>query len=605
MRKSSPIFCLLLAAGLLALGACRKAPDRRQVILLLLDAARADRFSCYGYTRPTTPEIDRLAAAGVVFHRHYAQGTGTRVSVPALLYSRYYSVPIFPNDPQVPYSAPEALFRRPDDEQISFVKAFERAGFTTAAISAHLWTGEDTPFAAEFMQMHDLTRRFSSRQYPYPRAWGVVDSAIEWIDEHRDRDFFLYVHLMDTHYPHFFEEDAQDFFGAASYDAENFAEGGGPQVAHDKLSEDDLRYIDALYDGSLRYADREIGRLFEFLRDEKILETATVALTSDHGERLRDGPDGRPRDGTTAFSHGGAWREPVARVPLIVHSPQRLAPGHFHELSEGIDVGPTLLALAGVDVPPGKAFDGVDLAAVIDGQIAPKEQVLMRQGIRTAKYKCLFSTRDRVLLRRQAPDVASLRGELYDLESDPGETKNLFNTEKDVVADLLERYRQAMQPRFQRAETAVTDEQPRAAFAISSRYFLTEEKLPELTGFTAPVGWSRVKGDPHSVLIARNASRALGVRFRIPNGRYRLHVGLVGRATVAVDGVESEVAATEGSAPFGDVQVTDETFRATIRAPADELVRIFFFGFVPPGASLDPGVDDERRKRLRALGYIQ
>ncbi|MEE8523622.1 MAG: sulfatase-like hydrolase/transferase, partial [Thermoanaerobaculia bacterium] len=198
---------LCLAGLVLAAGpGCRSEPSapaeppapaepHRRVILLLLDAARPDRFACYGYPRVTTPEIDLLAARGVVFERHYAQGTGTRESVPALLYSRYFSVPIFPRDPQVPYSRPEDLFRRPDDEQISLPAAFEQAGFLTAAISAHLWTGRETPFAAEFMEMHDLTVGHQSRQYPYPRARQVIDFTIGWLRQNRDRDVFLYVHL--------------------------------------------------------------------------------------------------------------------------------------------------------------------------------------------------------------------------------------------------------------------------------------------------------------------------------------------------------------------------------------------------------------------------
>ncbi len=143
------LLCLIHLAG------CqRRGP--RHVIVIMLDAARPDRFSCYGYPRLTTPEIDRLAAEGVVFHRHYAQATATRWSIPSMLYSRYFCAPIFPNSRHVPFSSPTALFRRPDDARISLPKAFERAGFKTAAISTHLWIGEDTPFAAEFTEANEL-----------------------------------------------------------------------------------------------------------------------------------------------------------------------------------------------------------------------------------------------------------------------------------------------------------------------------------------------------------------------------------------------------------------------------------------------------------------
>ncbi len=604
--RDSLIILLLATVTLSGAGACR-APGEppRQVILLLLDASRADRFSCYGYPRATTPEMDRLAGRGVVFHQHYAQGTGTRVSVPALLYSRYYSVPIFPEDPQVPYSSPRDLFRRPDDQQISFVKAFEAAGFTTAAISAHLWTGADTPFAAEFQQMHDLTTRVTSRRYPYPRARTVVDRAVEWIDEHRDEDFFLYLHLMDTHYPHYFEDDARAFFGAETYDARRFRDSGGPIVPSPRLSAGDLRYIDALYDGSLRYADREIGRLVDFLDQEDLLENAVLAVTSDHGEHLLDGEGGRPRPNVTVFSHGGPWLEPVARIPLILFHPDKLAPGHFRDFSEGVDVGPTLLSLAGVATPRGKSFDGVDLTATIAGQVPPKQQALMSRSIRTAKHKGLFANHDAKLLSEEAPAVSELRGRLYDLDADPGETTNLFAGESDVVADLARRFRATLKAPYDRAQAAITHDQPKAAFAIAARHMATDLKLPAIRGKNVPLGWSRFPGAPHSALVARNATEPLAIHFRVPDGHYRVSLGLAGQATVTVGDAESVLTGQDSGADFGEVEVTGEMFRATITPPPDGLLKVSFVGFVPPGGGHATLIDDERTRQLKALGYIQ
>ncbi len=592
-------------AALCALVACKPPGEPpRQVILLLLDASRADRFSSYGYSRATTPEMDRLANRGVVFHRHYAQGTGTRVSVPALLYSRYYSVPIFPEDPQVPYSSPRDLFRRPDDQQISFVKAFEAAGFTTAAISAHLWTGEDTPFAAEFQQMHDLTTQITSRRYPYPRAWTVINRVIEWIEEHRDQDFFLYLHLMDTHYPHFFEEDAQTFFGAETYDARRFRDSGGPIVPSPRLTADDLRYIDALYDGSLRYADREIGRLMKFLDGEDLLEGAVIGITSDHGEHLIDGEGGRPRPNTTIFSHGGAWLEPVGRIPLILHSPGQLEPGHFRDFSEGVDVGPTLLSLAGVATPRGKSFDGVDLTEVIAGRAAPKQAAFMSRSIRTAKHKAIFANHDGKLLGDVAPDTQELKGRLYDLEADPGETQNLFASESDVVADLVQHFRTTLKVPFDRAQAATTDQQPKAAFAIAARHMATDDKLPNIRGRNVPIGWSRFPGAPHSALVARGATEPLAIRFRVPNGRYRVSLGLSGSATVTIGDLKKTLTGQDTAAAIGNIEINDQFFRATVTPASDALLKVSYVGFVPPGAEAAPAIDEERTRRLRALGYI-
>jgi hypothetical protein len=91
------IFLPFLIVCLSFFASCASPPGPRQAILVVLDAARPDHFSCYGYDKATTPEIDRLSRAGAVFLNCYAQGTETRTSLPRLLYSRYFSPEIFPN----------------------------------------------------------------------------------------------------------------------------------------------------------------------------------------------------------------------------------------------------------------------------------------------------------------------------------------------------------------------------------------------------------------------------------------------------------------------------------------------------------------------------
>lgn len=599
------IACVVGSIGLAPQLGCRQDQDKppRQAILILLDAARPDHFSCYGYERTTTPEMDRLAAGGVVFRRHFAQATATRASVSSMMYSRYYCLPLFPNSPQVPYSNPASLFRSPDDAQMSFVKALEAAGFTTAAISAHLWTGEDTAFADEFMEMHDLTTRIRDRERPYPSAELMIDDTIDWIGKNKEKDYFLYLHLMDTHVPHHFDSDAQAFFGAPSYDASHFRSNGAPNVPDFELTEDDLRYANALYDGSLRYVDRHIGRLVDFLRRERLLDNTLIAVTADHGENLLR-PGDKPRYGVSIFTHGGAWLEPVAKIPLILHFPPKLKPGVVDDFSEGLDLAPTVLSLLDVALPQGKAFDGVDLSAAIAGRIAPKKHVLARRGIRTAQYKCLFASPVKVLLGDPIPDPKDLNGRLYDLHADPAEMNNLFASKPDVVGNLLRRFRASLSDQFQRYEAARSSEQPRAAFAVSARHAKTDVPLPTATLRFLPDGWSRFKRGSHSFLVASNADEPLSIHFPLPNGTYNLSVGLQGRARVDVDG-ESRELAGNGEVEFGDVTVSDEVFRAIIRASGDGPVAIRLFGFVPATApALDAEAAKERLDRLRALGYV-
>jgi hypothetical protein len=521
----------------------------------------------------------------------------------SMLSSRYFCKPILPKSEQVPYSSPSDLFRRPDAAQISFVKALRLAGFKTATISAHTWTGDGTAFAEEFDERHDLTTRFGSKERPHPTAQEVIDYTIDWIRENRGGDYFLYIHLMDAHYPHYFDADAQEFFGASSYDTESFLPAGGMKVPDSALSDEDRRYANALYDGDLRYTDRHIGRLAEFLRREQLGENTLMLVTADHGEHLLDQPGGRSREGRRIFTHGGPWLDPVARVPLIIHYPRKLKPGEFDHFSEGVDVGPTLLGLLGVSLPVGKRFDGIDLLTVINGETPPKDHVVTRRGIRTAEYKCIFKARNDVLLGETPPEPQTLTGQLYDLVADPWEATDLFQSRPAAVGELLERYRASLRPAFERYEAARSSEQPRSAFAISAQHMVTEMSLPKSDGRTPVDGWSLLKRGSDVAIVARNSSEPLSIHFPLPNGSYRLTLKLRGDAVVEVDKHRREL--TSGpSVEFGDIEVRDEVFRATI-LPKGRGLALSHFGFNPLGGEgEDPEVVEERLERLRALGYV-
>ncbi|ANM29888.1 hypothetical protein ABI59_10335 [Acidobacteria bacterium Mor1] len=592
MSKKRLLVLVCLIASLLPACSSTDRDPPRQVIMILLDAARSDRFSAYGYEHPTTPVMDELAAAGVVFEQHYAQDTATRMSVPSYLYSRYFVAPIFPNSAHVPFSHPDNLFQRPDDEAISFVRAFEEAGFLTAAISAHNWTGEDTPFAEEFIETHSTSARIGAGKQGYTLAEKVIDYTIDWIDENREHDFFLYVHLMDTHFPHYFDGEAQTLFGASTYNASSFKNNGWPKDLRSPLSAEDRRYLDAMYDGSLRYADGQIGRLVEHLR-KRGLERTAIAITSDHGENLLEGPGRYEEDGASILTHGGPWYEPVARIPFILYDPSRLQPARYAGPTEGVDVGPTLLALGGVPVPLGKRFDGVDLLEVLDGQAEPKPHALYNHGIRSGRYKCLFDEPE-ALLGEQPIDPEKLTGRLFDLEEDPGERVNLFEDRRDLVEQLASEYREALKAPYDRFVAARSGEQPRSAFAISAKHLSSESS------------WRPVRVGINDCLSNEPGDEPLEIEIPMPDGPYDLTLKLRGEAVVEVADQRQAVQGDFREMPrFGAIAVEGETFRATVTPQGEAATTLCFLGFTPPVSEVDAAAQEARLQRLRTLGYVQ
>jgi arylsulfatase A-like enzyme len=625
-RRWLPLGARLGLAALSAAGCGRSPADGRsaaaprQVIMIVLDAARPDRFSCYGYHRQTTPHQDALAQQGFICRNHFSQGTGTRAALPTLLYSRYFAKPLFPASPFIPLAEPQDLFRRPDAECISFTRVLADAGFLTATISAHPWIKAGTRFADEFGELHDLANVRGEDQV-YPDAQQIVDYAINWLGQNRERDFLLYLHFMDTHLPHHYDPDAQHYFGETLYSGDRFTPDGAPKDLTQLLSAEDRRYLDALYDGSLRYNDRELGRLFAYLEDQGCLHETLIMITADHGEHLLEV--------TGRFGHQGLWYDRVARIPLIVYYPPKLAPTQVMAPTAMVDVMPTLLDLLEVPLPAGKSCDGRSIVAQAATDSERRQYALIRGAIRDRQFKCIFQTPDEVLLAAAEPPLDSVAGLLYDGRSDPLETKDLWAARPDEVLRLLRVYRAEMMGRYERFNSALTVEQPKVPFAIGTNHMRIEPELSvvarrpranDCDQSEQGDGWLRSKHEHKFWLLARRGADPCQIEIPLPSGRYILSAQVMGQGELVVG--ENETALSFAGEAFdpgdyarpttvqlGDITIEDELFRASLHPRGDGgCLYLRMLGFTPVFAAADTVIDEtldrERIERLRALGYV-
>lgn len=584
-----------------------EGPGPRNIVLILLDAARADRLSCYGYERTTTPRLDDLADRGQLFVNHFAHGTSTRTTLPSLIYSRYFAVPLFPRSTRIAFTEPSNLFRTTDSECVSIPRALSDAGYTTAAISAHTWLREGTPFAAEFDEMHELPKRIPyPEEYGYPRAEEVIDYSIAWLEEHRDQRSFLYIHLMDTHFPHLLEDDAAELFDE-EFEPSRFTR-NGVEDPKTPLTAQERRYLDALYDGSLRYTDRHLGRLIDYLDQRGELERTAIAVTADHGEHLMEVP-GR-------IGHGGPWFDAVARIPLILSYPEGVDPGRSTMLTEAVDVLPTLAGLLGEPLPAGVRPDGIDLLAAVRGERPEKTVVWSKSGIRDARFK---------LLTTWPPPEDGRPGELYDLAAD-GTEAEVATDRPDVADELLAQLRERADEPYRRYLAATTDAQPDFPFAVASSDFALTARVrgvrdglavEDLVNMRTGNGWLRSKSWGRTWIFAGGPAEELTLEFPVPDGEYLVEVGLSGSCSLSVEGrtdpVELRASRADPRRPWtaervelGSVTIRDETFRATI-APRTEDGPFFItqVGFRPIGASEeDEELARAALKRLETLGYV-
>ncbi len=606
---------LLLLASLGGTGCNRleTSPEPpRQAILILLEAARWDRFGFAGYPRETTPAMDGLASGGLFGVQHYAQGTSTRDSLPSMMYSRYFATPIFPASDAVPYASPRSLMIGFDGESISLPRALEQDGFRTAAISAHSWIRADTILGREFQQLQDLSAEFDRYS---PPARLVVDRARAFIDAHRDEDYFLYLHIMDTHFPHPFGEDARRFFGEGrSYDGPLASGSASAMTAELVPDDEDRRYLDALYDGSLRESDRQIGRLIAHLRSMGRFEDTLIVITSDHGEHLMEVP-GR-------LTHGGPWYDAVARIPLIVSYPGRVEPTRLESFSGLVDIAPTIMALMDSDWPMGKSPDGIDLSSVARGERSGREHATASKGIRTTHYKLLLENGKDLLENADATP----RGRLHRVDTDPEERVDLWSERPDVVGDLLARYRNDLTSLHHRFVSAKRQEPLELPFAIAMQHvevsaphatLPASASLEDLSRTIQTHDWVRMKQGTESWLLGGETAEGTELSFPLPNGRYEVSLLMRGTAEIALDAeapklargpaFENLAAGAMGFVPLGPVEVEGERLRLRVRPAEDSRLMLGMVGLrpVPRGAERAPEVDPRHVEQLRALGYIR
>jgi hypothetical protein len=383
------------------------------------------------------------------------------------------------------------------------------------------------------------------------------------------------------------------------------------------LTRDEKLYLDALYDGGLRYADAQVGRLLDALGPD--LDEALVAITADHGEYLMEVP-GR-------FRHGGPWYDVVARVPLILFAPGRLTPMKTDITTEAVDVMPTILGLLGIALPPGRAVDGVDIASMLRGEAAPKTHAVAPRAIRGEGWKCFLSGPERLLLGGTAPRLADINGKLYDLGSDPLETEDLWSRHPEVAERLFAAYRDRIAKSFWRYVRATTEAQPESPFALGTIHFFASPGVPEAVGTRGDLvnalraepwtgGW--VTDPEWSQLVAGPDAVPLDIALHVPDGRYVLSAGMRGSLRMTAAGVEARTlragAFDPGERPWsvdrvalGEIVVKGQTLAVRIEALAAEgpaLIR--YLGLAPAGGaqSLDDAEREERMKRLKTLGYV-
>lgn len=408
------------------------------VVLIVLDAARARQLGCYGYERPTTPAIDRMAAEGVVFERAYTPAAFTlsaMASVWTSLWPGQHHRGV-PYDSALPESVP------------TLAEHLSARGIPAAGVIGNDMAGPGLGLDRGFSTFEILPPPHNAASFP---AW--VDGWLEGTKE----PFFLYTHFREPHFPYDQPPPFDAVFGQkdgplpASARTDRYLArrvNGGEQ----SLSPDEVRQIVDFYDGGLAFVDQQVGRVLQVLEERGLLERSVVILTADHGEALHE---------HAFLGHTSEVWEEVAHIPLIVRLPGSAAAGRrVDAFASLLDVAPTVAEALGFELP-GSEIQGRSLFPVIAG--APGSRVAITRG---SRERSLYGLRhERFKYMRH---MAFGFERLFDLERDPGE-------HEDVAAEAPVRaawYRQLLREHDLRNRTTPA--------RTASERSLTPEQIEQL-----------------------------------------------------------------------------------------------------------------------------
>ncbi len=398
----------------------KERPDGPNLLVISIDTLRADRLGCYGYSRGTSPNIDRLVARGALFEDAISAAPWTLPSYASLftgLYPASHRAGVI--------TGREALWGKDEIAQGKGQKLSETlrtdiptlasvlggAGWKTAAFYNNAFLDPSRRVDRGFQQ-------YTSYQY---NAASGVDLAERWMDAHAQSRWFLFLHLMDPHGPYAPPAPYDEKFAGRSVDS---IQGWPPDLATLRagpVNDETKKLISDLYDGEIAFADAQIGRVLDALDKSGESARTLIVFHSDHGEEFWE---------HGGFEHGHALHAELLHVPLAIVFPPRLNGGtHVDSRVRTVDVFPTVLELMGLALPG--ELDGQSLLPLLDGSSTPPRDALS-EGILWGEREVKTYARGELKLIA----AGSADDRLFDLSVDAGERTNVASSNPDAVREL-------------------------------------------------------------------------------------------------------------------------------------------------------------------------
>jgi arylsulfatase A-like enzyme len=420
-----------------------------RVLLLDLDSTRPDHLGCYGYHRNTSPNIDRIAAEGVVFTNYYTSDAPCLPSRTALMTGRFgIHNGVVGHGGTAADVRHEGIGRGFRDRLASdsLPALFRSAGMRTALISPFAERHSSWTFYAGFNEM------YNTGKHGMESAEEVTPTVLRWIRQNAKEDnWFLYVNYWDPHTPYRapesfgnpFENDPLPSWITEDVLAEHMKKVGPHSASEINMYDNrtspkfprhpgeiknmrDLRRMIDGYDCGIRFMDENIGMLFRELEALGVMDDLAIIITADHGENMGE---------LGIYGEHGTADQCTCRIPMIIRWPG-MKRGHVdHALHYHLDLAPTLAELLGKD--PSPRWDGRSYAATLtSGAECGRDYLVVSQCAHVCQRSVRFG--DWLYIRTYHDGYHLFDREmLFNLKEDPHEQRNVAQERRDLCREAV------------------------------------------------------------------------------------------------------------------------------------------------------------------------
>jgi arylsulfatase A-like enzyme len=436
-------------------------PEQPNILLITIDALRADHLGMYGYDPNISPNMNKLSERGVVFDHAIVQAPWTGASVASFVTSLY------PTELGIVRQRTILADMYVDKTRVTLAEVLQDAGYRTQAYVTNSivaprkkfdqgfddFVVTQSPFSFDLSALHERTliefacdkskrisyvqplcrlfdqgyRQLFGLQLTWGLGWPVSEYGTRFLQQHKDERFFLWLYYVDPHARY----DPPVPFGSLPSEVTRAREQTLRATAKKRRlkgtvrNEAELEALVALYDGEIVYVDSLVGQVLDELDRQGLTDRTMIIVNADHGEEFMDHGN---------YTHGHALYDELLRVPLIISGPVVETPGRRVETQVSmLDLLPTACEIAGAPVPA--EAEGRSLVPLLRGEEIeelPAFSEAMLRGVTDSEKKSIRYNGFKLIYSTETGAV-----ELYDLQTDPVEQVNLAEQEPAIVERML------------------------------------------------------------------------------------------------------------------------------------------------------------------------